>query len=353
MYELSDYNYDLPVDLIAERPTSARDSSRLLCLNRQTGQISHQTFSDISSILMPSDLLVLNNTEVIPARLFGRKDTGGKVEVLILDYTGGSERLSQTGCFESTCLMRASKAPRVGSVIHFDQGLTATVLSFQNGIYLLRFETGDGFEDILYRIGEMPLPPYIRRDEEDSSCDDRISYQTVYANCKGAVAAPTAGLHFTRTLLEALKTKGIDITFLTLHVGYGTFLPVRVTDIREHVIHKEKYSISEETAALINRKKTEGKKIVAVGTTSVRTLEYAADDSGRIRSGKGDCDLFIYPGYRFKVVDKMITNFHLPKSTLLMLVSAFAGHANILNAYRSAIENQYRFYSYGDAMLIA
>lgn len=352
MHQLADYDYELPQDLIAAAPAAERDQSRLLRLERQSGALSHHIFSDIPSMLSMSDFLVVNNTEVIPARLYGAKESGGKVEILILDYAGGKESLSRTGFFESPCLVKASIAPRKGSVIRFEGPLTAQVLSYENGICRLRFESPEPVESVLFRIGKMPLPPYIKRNRDDSGQGDRISYQTVYANQKGAVAAPTAGLHFTRTLLETLEKKGTDRAQITLHVGYGTFLPVRTPDIRDHVIHRERYAIPPETAERINQAKRSGKAIVAVGTTTVRTLEHAADESGAVRSGQGECDLFIYPGYRFKVVDKMITNFHLPQSTLLMLVSAFAGRETILNAYRCAIDHRYRFYSYGDAMLI-
>ncbi|MBW2012103.1 MAG: tRNA preQ1(34) S-adenosylmethionine ribosyltransferase-isomerase QueA, partial [Deltaproteobacteria bacterium] len=235
----------------------------------------------------------------------------------------------------------------------FDHGLRAEVMGFEDGVYTLRFLSTEDFETLLYRIGDMPLPPYIKRGEgKETPCDDRTSYQTIYASQKGAVAAPTAGLHFSGDLFDKLKSKGIRVAEITLHVGYGTFLPVRVSDIREHKMHSEFFSISGKTADLINHAKKEGRRIVAVGTTTVRTLEYASDTDGHIVAGTGNCDLFIYPGYQFKAVDAMITNFHLPKSTLLMLVSALAGRTGILNAYQEAIRNKYRFYSYGDAMLI-
>ena len=352
MHHLSDYDYELPQDLIAAVPAAERDHSRLLRLTREGGELSHHAFSDIPSFLSDADFLVLNNTEVVPARLHGKKESGGKVEILILDYPGGMATLSQSGFFESPCLIKASIPPRKGSLLQFEGPLTAQVLSYEKGIGHLRFESQESMESILSRIGKMPLPPYIKREREASDQGDRISYQTVYAKLKGAVAAPTAGLHFTLPLLDTLEKKGIKAAHITLHVGYGTFLPVRAQDIRDHVIHRERYEISPDAAGKINQAKQEGKRIVAVGTTTVRTIEHAAGPSGEIRSGQGECDLFIYPGYRFKMVEKLITNFHLPQSTLLMLVSAFAGRETILNAYQAAIAHRYRFYSYGDAMLI-
>jgi S-adenosylmethionine:tRNA ribosyltransferase-isomerase len=288
-------------------------------------------------------VLVVNNTEVIPGRLFGRKSTGGKVEALILDYagsykkTGSYEKKQKNKKFVFECLLRASKRPKPGALFIFDQGLKAEVINFRDGIHTLRFFYDGDFKSLLYRIGNMPLPPYIKRNNGISPCDDSKSYQTVYARQKGAVAAPTAGLHFSKKLLEKIQSIGVKIVEITLHVGYGTFLPVRVSDIRTHKIHSEQYYISKNGAATINHAKAKGSRIMAVGTTCVRT---------------GNCDLFIYPGYRFKVVDAMITNFHLPQSTLLMLVSAFAGRKNILSAYNEAIKERYRFYSYGDAMVI-
>jgi S-adenosylmethionine:tRNA ribosyltransferase-isomerase len=350
MFLLNDYNYDLPDDLIAQKPAPQRDRSKLLFLNKGTGRLSHHKFYDIYDLLLPADLLILNDTRVIPARLFGKKDTGGKAEVFILDYAGGREN---TGCSELVlrCLIKASKRPKNGTPLSFGQGLQAQVVNGkEEGIYTVKFSSKNNFESLLDRIGHVPLPPYIKRNDCE---DDRTSYQTVYASKKGAVAAPTAGLHFSKKLLKKIEKKGIKIVTVTLHVGYGTFLPVRVSDIRDHKIHSEWYSISKETADIINHAKTKGRRIIAVGTTCVRTLEYASDVKGNVAHGSGTCDLFIYPGYRFKVVDAMITNFHLPKSTLLMLVSAFAGRGNILNAYRAAIDRKYRLFSYGDAMFIA
>jgi S-adenosylmethionine:tRNA ribosyltransferase-isomerase len=349
VFSLNDYNYHLPEEFIAQNPAKERDSSKLLFLNRKTGELSHHEFSGIYKFLLPGDILVLNNTEVIPGRLLGRKETGGKAEVLILDYAGGR---ACPGEFTSECLINASKHTKAGAFIFFGNGLKAEVTGFFNGVYSLKFYCTGDFESLLYKMGKIPLPPYIKRNENDSPCDDKTTYQTVYASEKGAVAAPTAGLHFTKELIEKLKSKGVEIAAITLHVGYGTFLPVRSSDIRDHRMHSERFFIPESTAEIINCARKEGRRIIVVGTTCMRTLEFASDKKGTVRSGKGACNLFIYPGYRFKVVDAMITNFHLPKSTLLMLVSAFAGRESILNAYNEAIKNKYRFYSYGDAMFI-
>jgi len=324
----------------------------LLRLNRYSGAISHHAFSDVCDLLRPSDVLVLNNTEVIPGRLHGYKQTGGRVEILILDYAEANPFQSNAGRHIQRCLIQASKRLKPGSRILLDQGLTAQIVDFEDGLYTVEFSCPGDFQCLLYQIGKVPLPPYIKRNDAPEDNKDKSAYQTVYASRKGAIAAPTAGLHFTRSLLEKLRSKGIKIVELTLHVGYGTFLPVRVTDIREHKMHAERFCLSGSEADVINQARAQGGRIVAVGTTCVRTLEWLADSSGRLAAGSGECDLFIYPGYRFQVVDAMITNFHLPKSTLLMLVAAFAGRAPVLNAYREAIARGYRFYSYGDAMLI-
>lgn len=353
MFSITDYNYELPKELIAQKPIEKRDQSRLLFLQRETGRMSHHKFYEICDFLSPSDILVVNNTEVVPGRLIGKKDTGGKAEILILDYTKGYNKEKDKNTFVYECLIKTSKRARQGTTIFFDQGLKAEVINSRNGIYSVKFTCKGDFEEFLYRIGKVPLPPYIRRDKDNIACDDKKTYQTVYASQKGAIAAPTAGFHFTKKLIEKLKLKDIKIVEITLHVGYGTFLPVRVSDIRNHEIHSEWCTVPEKSAEIINNAKANGKRIIAVGTTCVRTLEYLSDTNGNILNKSGNCDLFIYPGYKFKVIDAMITNFHLPKSTLLMLVSAFAGHENILNAYREAIKKRYRFYSYGDAMFIA
>jgi len=349
MFSLNDYDYDLPEERIAQTPVEGRDQSKLLFMDRTTGEIAHHKFSDIYDLLSPSDVLVINNTEVIPARLLGQKETGGKAEVLILDYPGDKKSRIDNGEYVCRCLIKSSKRPKDGTTLIFDQKLKANVVNFKAGVYVVKFSYKGNFEQIIDRIGHVPLPPYIKRNDDKN---DRTFYQTVYASQKGAVAAPTAGLHFSLSLMKKLKEKGVKVVALTLHVGYGTFLPVRVSDIRDHRIHSEWYSISKETADRINESKKKGHRIVAVGTTAVRTLEYAGKENGIVAQGEGSCDLFIYPGYKFKTVDAMLTNFHLPKSTLLMLVSAFSTRDNVLNAYKAAIEKQYRFFSYGDAMLI-
>lgn len=350
MFSLNDYDYDLPEERIAQSPVKGRDQSKLLFMDRTTGEIVHHKFLDIYDLLSPSDVLVINNTEVIPARLLGQKETGGKAEVLILDYPGDKKSRIDNGEYVCRCLIKSSKRPKDGTTLIFDQQLKANVVNFKAGVYVVKFSYKGNFEQIIDRIGHVPLPPYIKRNDDKN---DRTFYQTVYASQKGAVAAPTAGLHFSLSLMKKLKEKGVKIVALTLHVGYGTFLPVRVSDIRDHRIHSEWYSISKETADMINESKKEGHRIVAVGTTAVRTLEYAGKENGIVAKGEGSCNLFIYPGYRFKTVDAMLTNFHLPKSTLLMLVSAFSTRENVLNAYKAAIEKQYRFFSYGDAMFMA
>ena len=353
LFSLNDYDYDLPADLIAQQPAPARDLSKLLCLDRASGGLSHTTFNAIGDFLKPGDVLVLNNTAVIPARLEGRKESGGKVEVLITDYAGGCRSEEASGRFVSRCLVKASKRPLSGSWLFFTDELKAKVLEAANGLCTLEFHTPGRFEAMLDKIGQVPLPPYIKRNSgKMTACDDLRSYQTVYASRKGAVAAPTAGLHFTPELLGRLKNRGIQIAELTLHVGYGTFMPVRVDDIRQHQMHAEQFSIPAPAADTINSASSAGHRVAAVGTTCVRTLEYAAGADGRIQAGSGSCDLFIFPGYRFKIVNALITNFHLPKSTLLMLVAAFAGRRNIMDAYEEAIRHHYRFYSYGDAMFI-
>ncbi len=354
MYTLDDYDFDMPEALIAQHPVKRRDQSRLMTLHRRRGDLGHHHFFDLPELLGAGDLLVLNNTRVIPARLFGRKATGGKVEVLILDYAGGLAAQQTEGQFVSDCLVKASKRPQTGSRLFFNDHLQAEVLGSRAEIITLRFSyPGKDFAAWLAQAGEMPLPPYIRRaDNGESAANDQRRYQTVYAKQAGAVAAPTAGLHFSEALLERLAARGVQTVELTLHVGYGTFLPVRVDDIRQHRMHAEYFAIAPEVAARINRHRRQGGRMIAVGTTCVRALEFATDDDGRLVAGGGRNDLFIYPGHRFRMVDGMITNFHLPRSTLLMLVAAFAGRDNILAAYRAAVDRKYRFFSYGDAMLI-
>jgi S-adenosylmethionine:tRNA ribosyltransferase-isomerase len=353
MYVLSDYNYELPSGLIAQQPAVERDLCKLFVMDRATGGWSHFVFSDLPHLLSPQDVLVINNTAVIPGRLYGHKDSGGKVEVLITDLEGDAKSGCGADANVHECLVKAAKRPRIGTWLHFDEGLKARVVESRNGTQTLKFQYEGDFGKLISRIGEVPLPPYIKRCSSKAvDCDDRAAYQTVYADRKGAVAAPTAGLHFSKELLGKLKTEGITVVPITLHVGYGTFSPVRVSDIRTHKMHSERFIIDDSSADCINTARKAGKRIIAVGTTCVRALEFAANDDGEIDSGSGSCDLFIYPGYRFKAVDALITNFHLPKSSLLMLVSAFAGRENILNAYMEAIRRKYRFFSYGDAMLI-
>jgi S-adenosylmethionine:tRNA ribosyltransferase-isomerase len=354
VFDISDYQYRLPPERIAQEPAGSRDRSRLMALDRGTGRVRHLRFSDIHSLLQPADLLVINNTAVVPARLIGRKPTGGRVEVLLEGYAAARRDHRPGRPFVCGCLVKASKPLHPDSRLDFGPLLSARVLEGGGGRYTLAFECRDDFESVLTRIGKVPLPPYIRRDSDPAATgSDGRAYQTVYAAHPGALAAHTAGLHFSRRLLKKIREKGVDVAEITLHVGYGTFRPVRVTDIREHRMHAEYFDLPRPAADKINRARQAGRRIVAVGTTCVRTLEFAADARGMVSAGSGWCDLFIYPGYAFGVVDAMITNFHLPGSTLLMLVAAFAGRERVLAAYREAIGRQYRFYSYGDAMYIA
>ena len=348
MYTLDDYDYPLPEALIAQVPSARRDGSRLLHLKREDGALTHRRFPDIVDLLNPSDVLVVNDTRVVPGRLHGHKETGGKAELLILDY--GEQQGEEKRSYH--CLIKASKQAASGTRIFFEGGLVAEILGFVDGIYTVRFSGPVPLDDAIARIGRMPLPPYIKRDAAQADPDDRTRYQTVYAREQGAIAAPTAGLHFTDDILARIREKRVTVATVTLHVGYGTFVPVRVDDIREHRMHEEWFSIPETTARIVNQAKAEGRRVVAVGTTSVRSLEYAARENGLVSPGSGRCDLFIYPGYAFKMVDAMLTNFHLPRSTLLMLVSAFAGRETMLRAYAEAVREGYRFFSYGDAMLI-
>lgn len=347
MYHRKDYHYDLPENLIAQEPVVGRITSRLLHLDRGAATVAHRHFMELPELLQAGDLLVVNNTAVIPGRLYGRKPTGGKIEALILDYHRGET----DGQRVHRCMVRASKPVRVGTRLSFDEGLSAEVLDAADGLCTLRFDCQGDFEALLNAIGHVPLPPYIRRDGAETP-EDRQNYQTVYASRKGAIAAPTAGLHFTEDLLAQLGARGVQVVQVTLHVGYGTFVPVRVDDIREHQMHAEWYALDAAAAGAINAAKAAGRRVIAVGTTAVRTLETSACRGGGVTAGNGACDLFIYPGYRFKVVDALITNFHLPESTLLMLVSALVGRERILAAYREAVGAEYRFFSYGDAMLI-
>ena len=334
----TDFNYQLPPGLIAQRPLEQRSASRLLCLDRQSGELTDRQFKDLPSLLKPGDLLVFNNTEVIPARLFGHKASGGRVEILVERLLNKRECLAQ---------VRASKSPKPGGELILEDGSQLRVLARQDGFFHLQSTEAD-LMDLLQGLGHMPLPPYIAREDNDA---DRRRYQTVFAESPGAVAAPTAGLHFDRALLDQLTEKGIESTTVTLHVGAGTFQPVRVDDIEDHKMHAEWLEVSRSACDAIAAAKARGGRVVAVGTTAVRSLETAAQ-GGSLAPYSGDSNIFIYPPYRFRVVDAMITNFHLPESTLVMLVSAFASREEILAAYRHAVEQEYRFFSYGDAMLL-
>ncbi|MCX7695146.1 MAG: tRNA preQ1(34) S-adenosylmethionine ribosyltransferase-isomerase QueA [Caloramator sp.] len=338
---VKDFYFDLPEELIAQTPIEPRDMSRLMILDKKTGEIEHRIFRDIIEFLNEGDCLVLNNSRVIPARLFGvKEDTGANVEFVLL------KRIDKD---RWETLVKPGKRARIGSKFVFGDGeLRCEVLdNTESSGRIIEFKYEGVFEQILDRLGNMPLPPYIK-----AELKDRERYQTVYSKVEGSAAAPTAGLHFTHELLERIKNKGVKIAYLTLHVGLGTFRPVKVENIEEHKMHSEFYMIDEENAQIINNTKKNGKRIIAVGTTSCRTLETAADENGFVSPQSGWTDIFIYPGYRFKCVDSLITNFHLPESTLIMLVSALAGRENILNAYNTAVKEKYRFFSFGDAMFI-
>lgn len=337
----SDFYYDLPEELIAQDPLEDRSSSRLLSLNKATGETGHHSFRDVVSFLKPGDCLVLNNTKVIPARLIGHKEeTGAAIEVLLL-------KRKENDCWET--LVRPGKKARPGTKIVFGDGLLkGKVLKVvEEGNRLIQFTYDGIFEEILDRLGEMPLPPYITH-----KLQDKNRYQTVYAKHEGSAAAPTAGLHFTPELLAKLEEMGVGTAYVTLHVGLGTFRPVKEDNILKHHMHSEFYQITKEAADTINSTKAEGGRIICVGTTSCRTIESAADEKGVVYPGSGNTEIFIYPGYRFKVLDGLITNFHLPESTLIMLVSALAGRENVLRAYKEAVAEKYRFFSFGDAMII-
>jgi len=349
-YRLDDYDYDLPESLIAQKPSARRDASRLLVLDRAAKRLEHCRFDDVLRYLEPGDVLVVNDTRVVPARLHGTKESGGRVELLILDPYKDPDLGSREGYH---CLVKASKRTQPESLILLDGGIRAKVVSpLQDGKARVLFLTPEPFLDVLHRIGEVPLPPYIRRNGEPPPVDDLDAYQTVYAQKPGAVAAPTAGLHFSRELLGTLENRGIELLTVTLHVGYGTFAPIRAEDVREHQMHAEYAEIGLDTAQRIQAAKREGRRVLAVGTTVVRALEWVACRHGTVVPFSGFCNHYIFPGYTFRVVDRMITNFHLPRSTLLLLVSAFAGRGAILSAYGEAISHGYRYFSYGDAMLI-
>ena len=337
----ADFYYELPKELIAQTPVEPRDHSRLLCLDRATGAVEHRHFYDIINKLNEGDLLVANDSRVLPARLFGtKKETGARVEFLLLKQISGNR-------WEALC--KPGKKAREGAEFEFGEGLlTAKVAEVKDdGNRIVDFDCDESFFAVLDKIGKMPLPPYITEELKD-----RERYQTVYSHELGSAAAPTAGLHFTEELMERIRTKGIKIAYVTLHVGLGTFRPVKVNDVTKHKMHSEHYEIPDETAKLINETKRNGGRVIAVGTTSCRTLESVATQYGEIKPCNGFTDIFIYPGYEFKVIDGLITNFHLPESTLIMLVSAFAGYDNVINAYQIAVKEKYRFFSFGDCMCI-
>lgn len=339
---VKDFDFYLPEELIAQHPLEERDSSRLMVLNKKTGEINHKKFRDIIGYLNEGDTLVLNNTRVMPARLIGEKEeTGGKIEFLLL------KRVEKD---QWECLAKPGKSARVGRRFTFGEGkLKAEVIEVKdNGNRIVEFYYDGIFEEVLDSLGEMPLPPYIHE-----RLDDRERYQTVYSKENGSAAAPTAGLHFTKELLEEIKAKGVNVVYLTLHVGLGTFRPVKVDTIEDHEMHSEFYMLSKETADIINETKKRGNSVISVGTTSTRTLETIGDENGFVKEQSGWTNIFIYPGYKFKVVDKLITNFHLPESTLIMLVSTLAGKDNVMNAYKEAVNERYRFFSFGDAMFIS
>ena len=336
-----DFYYDLPQELIAQHPLEDRSSSRLLTLSRESGEIAHRHFRDIIEYLNPGDCLVMNNTRVIPARLYGVKEgTGGKIEFLLL---------KRIDINTWNVILRPGKRARAGARFSFGDGLLrAEVLEvLPDGNRIVRFEYDGVWEELLDRLGEMPLPPYIKE-----KLTDKERYQTVYSKIEGSAAAPTAGLHFTNELIDEIRKKGVNIAELTLHVGLGTFRPVSAENVEDHVMHTEHYEVTPEAAEIINKTRESGGRIIAVGTTAVRTLETVADEDGTMRPGIGDTSIFIYPGYKFKITDAIITNFHLPESTLLMLVSAFAGKENIFRAYETAVRERYRFFSFGDAMFL-
>jgi len=336
----ADFHYELPEELIALYPPEERGSSRMLCLDPETGARSDRSFRDLPGLLSPGDLLVFNDTRVIPARLFGTKQTGGRVEVLIERITGKQRALAH---------VRASKSPAAGTCIEFAAGIAAEIEGRERELYRLKFRDDVDIREILEKHGHIPLPPYIRRDDESS---DHERYQTIYACRPGAVAAPTAGLHFDELSLQQLAAHGIETARVTLHVGAGTFQPVRVDDLAAHVMHHEYFEVGSETCERIAATRRRGGRVVAVGTTVVRSLEAAAAASGSVEPCQGETSLFITPGYEFRCIDALLTNFHLPESTLLMLVCAFGGHARVMAAYAHAIAQGYRFYSYGDAMFL-
>lgn len=360
-FTLSSYDFELPEGSIAQKPTQKRDESRLLHLDTVTGKIFHEMFSSLVDLLRPNDVLVVNDTRVFPARLFGHKETGGKIEFMLLHYPEPQNILTEKGkgapaAWESKAtvrgLLKSSKRPKPGTGLNFGPDLQGEVVDIaSDATVTVRLFWNGELDLLLTKYGNVPLPPYIRRDCGNES-SDRERYQTVYANKNGAIAAPTAGLHFTKSLLADIEKKGVAVATITLHVGYGTFAPVRVEDIRHHKIHAEYITVSKNAVDKVNSAKHAQGRVWAVGTTTTRALEYSADGQGGIRETQGPCDLYIYPGYTFRVVDNLVTNFHLPKSSLLFMVSAFAGREKVMKAYREALKKGYRFYSYGDAMVL-
>lgn len=339
--KVSDFNYELPEELIAQHPYDKRDEARLMVLNRKEEKIEHKVFKDVIDYLNPGDCLVINNTKVIPARLYGKKDTGAKVEFLLL-------KRIENDTWEA--MVRPGNKLKPGSKVIFGEGLLKATVDeiLEGGNRKVTFEYNGIFNEILDEIGLMPLPPYIT----EASREDNEKYQTVYAKYDGSAAAPTAGLHFTEELLEKIKQKGVEVANVTLHVGIGTFRPVKVENVEEHEMHSEHYYIKKEDAEKINKAKLNGHRVIAVGTTSCRVLESVSDEKGLVKEVEGDTSIFIYPGYTFKCIDSLITNFHLPESTLIMLVSSLAGKDFIMKAYNEAVENKYKFFSFGDAMVI-
>jgi len=336
----SSYWYDLPAELIAQHPKDKRSESRMLVLKKESGKIKHDRFSNIIDYLQPSDILIVNNTKVIPARLFGTKNTGAKVEIFLLEQKTENRW---------KCLVKPGRKLQIGAEIVFNKNFTAKIIDHADeGGRIVEFYWEGNFWDILEKIGKVPLPPYIKR---ESTNKDKETYQTVYAQERGSVAAPTAGLHFTKPLMQQIREKGIEIFEVVLHVGLGTFRPVKTDDIKDHTMHSEHCHISKEVAAKINQAKKIGRRMIAVGTTTTRTLESFAEN-GQLKSGSHWTNIFLYPGKEFQIIDGLITNFHMPESSLIMLVSAFASYENIMNAYKIAVEKKYRFFSYGDSMLI-
>ncbi len=335
-----DFDYYLPKELIAQSPLEKRDASKMMVLDKVTGSFEHKMFHDLIDYLNPGDTIVLNNTKVLPARLIGNKpDTGAVVELLML-------RQMEYDCWE--CLSRPAKRVKKGTIVNFSERLKAVCMEVKaDGLRIFKFIYSGVFFEILDELGEMPLPPYITKKLEDKS-----RYQTVYAKTVGSAAAPTAGLHFTNEYLDKIKKKGVNVAFITLHVGLGTFRPVVVEDVTKHEMHEEYYEVSKDVSRLLNETRKNGKRIIAVGTTSVRTLESVVDDDGNFKAQSGFTKIFIYPGYKFKAIDALLTNFHLPKSTLIMLISALAGKNNVLDAYEEAVKQRYRFFSFGDCMFI-